>query len=343
MITWKTAVPGDEAVLSRLRQRCWAATYRGVYPDAMIDQFDYTWHEARDLARIANPQFDVFLILQDDLPIGYMVIRHTTPPFLYSLYLLPEYQRQGIGRKAFAYMLRYCAGQNQPFFLCHCQPENHGALAFYHSMGGTIIARDETNEEAFMNSVTLRFPAHVTRRCRWCNPRNPRYVAYHDSEWGIPCHDDRALFELLILEGFQAGLSWECVLNKREAFREAFDQFDWEKIAAYDEQKCASLLANPHIIRNRLKIRAAIRNAVVFRDIRAEYGSFDAYLAHFTGAVVRIEHDKTTSELSNRISRDLRRRGMRFVGSTIIYAFLQAIGAINSHDPECDFYPGGTP
>lgn len=180
----------------------------------------------------------------------------------------------------------------------------------------------------------------IMRRCRWCNLRNPLYIAYHDSEWGVPCHDDHTLFELLILEGFQAGLSWECVLNKRAAFRAAFDGFDWDKIAAYDEDKIAALLSDPGIIRNQLKVRAAVRNAAIFRDIRAEFGSFDAYLTSFTGGKVTIEHDKTTSALSDIISRDLHKRGMRFVGSTIIYAYLQAIGAINSHEPDCDLYQG---
>ncbi|MBQ4580744.1 MAG: DNA-3-methyladenine glycosylase I [Clostridia bacterium] len=179
------------------------------------------------------------------------------------------------------------------------------------------------------------------RRCRWCNPHNPLYTAYHDNEWGVPCHDDRALFELLILEGFQAGLSWECVLSKREAFRAAFDQFDWDKVAAYDEAKVEELLGNPGIIRNRLKVRAAIGNAAVFRDIRQEFGTFDAYLTSFTSGDVVIEHDKSTSALSDSISRDLHRRGMRFVGSTIIYAYLQAVGVINSHEPDCDLYIGG--
>ncbi len=178
-------------------------------------------------------------------------------------------------------------------------------------------------------------------RCRWCNPRNPRYVAYHDREWGVPCHDDRMLFELLILEGFQAGLSWECVLNKRETFRAAFDQFDWDSIAAWDEARVDALMTDPGIIRNRLKLRAAIRNAAVFREIRAAFGSFDAYLTGFTGGCVLIEHDKTTNALSDRISADLKKRGMRFVGSTIIYAYLQAIGVINSHEPSCYLYPGG--
>lgn len=178
------------------------------------------------------------------------------------------------------------------------------------------------------------------RRCRWCNERNPLYVRYHDTEWGVPCHDDHALFELLILEGFQAGLSWECVLNKREAFRRAFDGFDWDQVAAYDEERITLLLQDPGIIRNRLKVHAAVRNAAVFREIRTEFGSFDAYLTHFTGGQVVIEHDRTTSALSDCISRDLHRRGMRFVGSTIIYAYLQAIGVINSHEPGCLLYPG---
>ena len=180
------------------------------------------------------------------------------------------------------------------------------------------------------------------RRCRWCNPRNPLYIAYHDREWGVPCHDDHALFELLILESFQAGLSWECVLNKREAFREAFDGFDWNVIAAYSDEKAAALLTDLRIIRNRLKIRAAIGNAAIFGDIRREFGSFDAYLNGFTGGHVLMEHDKTSNDLSDRISRDLKRRGMRFVGTTIIYAYLQAIGGITSQDRGCFLYKGGS-
>ena len=342
MITFTPAAPADAPLLGQLRQQCWAAAYRGIYPDEMIDQFDFSWHEKRDLARITSPDFDV-RIIREDGPIGYMILRHGRPPLLHSLYLLPAHQRRGIGRMAFQRMEEYCRERNHPYFLCQCQPENAPALAFYRRMGGTVVARDEGNEAAYMNSVTLRFPVNITRRCRWCNAANPRYTAYHDHEWAVPCHDDRMLFELLILEGFQAGLSWECVLNKREAFRAAFDQFDWEKIAAYDDAKVAELLGNPGIIRNRLKVRAAIGNAAVFAEIRREFGSFDAYLARFTGKEVLIEHDKTTNSWSDRISRDLRKRGMRFVGSTIIYAYLQAIGAINSHEPGCDLYPEGSP
>ncbi|MBQ8201937.1 MAG: DNA-3-methyladenine glycosylase I [Clostridia bacterium] len=181
-----------------------------------------------------------------------------------------------------------------------------------------------------------------SRRCRWCNPRNPLYIAYHDEEWGVPCHDDRRLFEMLVLESFQAGLSWECVLNKRAAFREAFDGFDLQQIISYDDAKVSALLENKHIIRNRLKIRAAISNARIFRELQQEYGSFDAYLASFTGSRISFEHNQTSSDLSDRISRDLHKRGMRFVGTTIIYAYLQAIGVINAHEPECILYQGGS-
>lgn len=173
------------------------------------------------------------------------------------------------------------------------------------------------------------------KRCFWANPKNPLYVSYHDNEWGRPVHDDRKLLELLILESFQAGLSWECILNKREAFREAFDGFDLDKILAYDDKKVASLLANPGIIRNKAKIAAAITNARVFKEIQAEHGSFDAYLRGMCPADVVYDHVSTTSPLSDALSADLRRRGMKFMGSTIVYAFLQSIGVINSHQTDC--------
>jgi len=175
-------------------------------------------------------------------------------------------------------------------------------------------------------------------RCRWCSLKNPVYVAYHDNEWGVPEHDDGKLFELLILESFQAGLSWECVLNKREHFRKAFDGFDLQKVCDYDEERIRSLLQNPNIIRNKLKIRAAVNNAKVFREIQKEYGTFDRYLLHFTDGKIIYENDKTFSPLSDRISADLKKRGMKFVGTTIIYSYLQAIGIINSHENNCFLY-----
>lgn len=179
----------------------------------------------------------------------------------------------------------------------------------------------------------------IINRCKWANPKNPLYLAYHDTEWGVPCHDDHMLYELLLLESFQAGLSWECVLNKRQAFREAFDNFDVNKVANYDEAKLQELANNPAIIRNKLKIKASVTNTQVFLQIQQEFGSFDKYIWSFTeGKSLIIDYTtETTSALSDQISKDLKKRGMKFVGSTIIYSYLQAIGVINGHGKECDF------
>lgn len=188
--------------------------------------------------------------------------------------------------------------------------------------------------------VAFKRKAFMCKRCSWANPKNPIYVKYHDEEWGVPLHNDRALFELLILEGFQAGLSWECVLNKREAFREAFDGFDVETVSKYDAERCAELLENQGIIRNRLKISAAVQNAKVFKNIQKEFGSFDNYIWEFTqGEIIYEDYAlRTTSPLSDKISKDLKKRGMTFVGSTIIYSYLQAIGIIYAHGKECSLY-----
>ena len=175
-------------------------------------------------------------------------------------------------------------------------------------------------------------------RCTWCNTKNPVYVAYHDTEWGRPHHKDQALFELLILETFQAGLSWEIVLNKRENFRKAFDQFDIKKILHYDASDVARLCQDPGIIRNRLKIQATIVNAKIYRSIQQEWHSFDAYIWHWTDGKIIYETGKTHSDLSDRISKDLKRRGMKFVGTPIVYSSLQACGIINSHEETCFLY-----
>lgn len=175
-------------------------------------------------------------------------------------------------------------------------------------------------------------------RCKWCNLQNSRYIKYHDEEWCQPNFNDQYLFEMLILESFQAGLSWECVLNKREDFRKAYDDFDINKICKYDNEKIQELLSNEKIIRNKLKINASINNARIFKDIQKEYGTFYNYLIKFTEGKTFYEIDKTTSELSDKISKDLKKKGMRFVGSTIIYSYLQAIGVIYSHDKECFMY-----
>ena len=176
------------------------------------------------------------------------------------------------------------------------------------------------------------------KRCKWCNLKNPLYLAYHDQEWCRPRFDDPYLYEMLILESFQAGLSWECVLNKRESFREAYDHFDLEKVCNYDHEKVEALLNNKHIIRNKLKINASIQNSRIFKEIVKEHGSFYNYLRKFFSEDIIYETDKTTNELSDLISKDLQKRGMKFVGSVIIYSYLQAIGMIYSHDQECYLY-----
>lgn len=177
-------------------------------------------------------------------------------------------------------------------------------------------------------------------RCAWAGEL-PIYVAYHDHEWGRPVHDDRRLFEMLVLEGMQAGLSWITVLKKREAFRAAFDGFDPAKVAVYGEEKMRELLANEGIIRNRLKLNAAVTNAKAFLAVQERYGSFDAFLwAYVDGAPVRNHWEReedipASTPLSDRISGDLKKMGFKFVGSTIVYAFLQATGLVNDHVAAC--------
>ena len=180
-------------------------------------------------------------------------------------------------------------------------------------------------------------------RCSWPSDI-PLYVDYHDNEWGRPTHDDRELFELLILEGAQAGLSWITILKKREAYREAFDGFDPAKVALYDEAKVEELMANEGIVRNRLKINAAITNAKLFLDVAREFGGFDAFIWKYVdGAPIvnrwRTEEDiPATTPLSDRISKDLKKRGFKFVGSTIVYAYMQSIGMVNDHITSCFVY-----
>ncbi len=178
-------------------------------------------------------------------------------------------------------------------------------------------------------------------RCSWADLGKPDYVNYHDREWGVPVHDDLLLFEFLILEGVQAGLSWYTVLRKRENYRTAFDNFDPKKIARYDEDRVMQLLGNPGIIRNRLKILAAISNGQRFLEVQAEYGSFDAYIWRFVDGkpVVNEVQDMsqvpTTTPASDNMSKALRQRGFKFVGSTICYAYMQATGMVNDHWAAC--------
>lgn len=181
-------------------------------------------------------------------------------------------------------------------------------------------------------------------RCGWVNVQNERYVEYHDLEWGVPVHDDRKLFEMLILEGAQAGLSWETILNKRTNYKEAFDNFDVDIVSTYDEEKIATLLLNEGIVRNRLKVNATVVNARIFKAIQSEFGSFDQYLWAFVeGKPIDNKYKQLSdvpakTELSDKISKDLKKRGMKFVGSTIIYAYMQAIGMVNDHTTNCFRY-----
>jgi DNA-3-methyladenine glycosylase I len=177
-------------------------------------------------------------------------------------------------------------------------------------------------------------------RCGWCLSSD-LYKEYHDQEWGTPVYDDATLFEFLILETFQAGLSWITILNKRENFRKVFDNFDYKKIARYSEDKVQALLLDAGIIRNKLKVRSAVTNAIAFMEIQKEFGSFSKYIWNFTNGKPIINHPKalievpTTSPLSDTISTDLKKRGFKFVGSTVVYAYLQATGLIDDHVSDC--------
>jgi len=184
-------------------------------------------------------------------------------------------------------------------------------------------------------------PASKRIRCGWAKLTNPLYVAYHDEEWGVPVHDDRHLFEMLVLEGAQAGLAWETILNKRAAYRRAFDRFDPHKVARYDRGKIASLLADAGIVRNRLKVESAVSNARAFLAVQKEFGTFDAYQWRFVGGAPRQNLWKTMRDIpprtveSDAFSKDLKARGFKFVGSTIVYAHMQAVGMVNDHLVGC--------
>jgi DNA-3-methyladenine glycosylase I len=181
----------------------------------------------------------------------------------------------------------------------------------------------------------------LKQRCAWCPPDNPLYIRYHDEEWGVPVHDDRKLFEMLILEGAQAGLSWLTILKRREGYREAFDHFDAKKVARYHAGKRAALMKNPGIIRNRLKIEATVANARAFLEVQKEHGTFDRYIWAFVGGKPKRNHRKAGEKLpaqtaeAEAMSNDLKKRGFRFVGPTICYAFMQAIGMVDDHAAEC--------
>lgn len=190
-----------------------------------------------------------------------------------------------------------------------------------------------------MTAKALQSPG----RCPW-STTDPLYINYHDKEWGVPVHDDRLLFEFLVLEGAQAGLSWLTILRKRENYRKAFDNFDFEKVASYDKRKIRSLLSDAGIVRNRLKIESAVQNARMFIDVRKEFGTFDKYIWEFVGGKPIVKKWKTLKQIpastkeSDSLSKDLKARGFKFVGSTICYAHMQATGMVNDHVASCFRY-----
>ena len=181
-------------------------------------------------------------------------------------------------------------------------------------------------------------------RCEWAADTYPAYEKYHDEEWGVPVHDDRTHFEFLILEGAQAGLSWSTILNKREGYRKAFENFDVKKVAAFSDEKIAEILLDPGIVRNKLKVNSAVNNAKAFIRVQEEFGSFDKYIWEFVDGKPIVNHwtemsqIPATSEISDKLSKDLIKRGFKFVGSTIIYAHMQAIGMVNDHTTDCFRY-----
>ena len=190
-------------------------------------------------------------------------------------------------------------------------------------------------------AVRARARVDCRRRCRWAGTTDPLYLRYHDEEWGVPSHDDRHLFEMLILEGAQAGLSWITILRKRAAYRRAFDRFDPRKVARYDRRRIAALIKDAGIVRNRLKIESAVTNARAFLAVQKEFGSFDAWLWRFVDGAPRqnarasLREIPARTEASDALSRELKRRGFRFVGTTICYAFMQAVGMVNDHETKC--------
>jgi len=183
----------------------------------------------------------------------------------------------------------------------------------------------------------------MKKRCQWCGD-DPLYVKYHDEDWGVPVHDDRLFFEMIVLEGAQAGLSWLTILRKRENYKAAFDNFDVAAVAAYNEEKIGKLLMNAGIVRNKLKIRSAVSNANAFIDVQKEFGNFDSYIWQFTGGKTVTNSFKSTNDLpatspeSDAMSKDLKKRGFKFVGSTICYAFMQSVGIVNDHEMSCFRY-----
>lgn len=288
------------------------------------------WKDHCEEVRQQIQEAEVYVCETDGVVAGFIGL---AGDYMAGLFVAKAYRHSGLGSA----LLEYAAKKKATLTL-HVYAKNMDACRFYVNHGFVVEWEQTdvaTGEREYV--MSLRNTEHIVR-CHWCNGSNPRYVAYHDTVWGRPEHDDRRLFAMLLPETFQAGLSWECLLNKMEAFRTAFDNFDPQKIAAYDGAKVDALMQDRGIIRNRRKIEAAIVNARIFMDIQRERGTFDRYIWGFTEGKTIRETGITTSPLSDTIAGDLRRRGMKFIGSTTVYAYLQAIGVINAHEPQCWCY-----
>lgn len=243
------------------------------------------------------------------------------------VFLFVKKRHQGIGRSLINYVI---ASSDSARLIVNADLT---AVDFYQRCGF-----EKAGEPVTIDDITTIEMVHL-RRCSWVPHNDPQYIAYHDQEWCVETHDEHTLYEMFILELFQAGLSWATILHKRDNFRQAYDGFDIEKVRHYDEKKIEELMGNPGIIRHRKKIEASITNSQIFYDIVQTYGSFDHYIWHFTNnQVVYEDPDTTHNALSDEVSIDLKKRGVKFAGSVTIYSYLQAIGIINSHDENCFKY-----
>lgn len=303
--------------------RIWLTANREAHP--FIDAAYWESHYAE--VERAISEAEVYVSDDDGTVTGFIGL---CGEYVAGVFVVSERRGEGIG----AALLQYALARHHELTL-RVYTRNTGACRFYIRQGFRITGEqtdEATGEREYV--MTLR-RGETVRRCHWCNLRNPLYVAYHDTVWGRPEHDDGRLFAMFLPETFQAGLSWECLLNKQEAFRQAFDGFDAHRIAQYGEDKVSALMLDKGIIRNRRKIEAAVVNARIFLDIQQECDTFDNYIWSFTHGQTVYESGVTRSALSDTIAADLRRRGMKFIGTTTVYAYLQAIGIVNAHEPDC--------
>ena len=290
------------------------------------EQVDYTQEGYQTFSQVLDDEdymkHYLFYTKREDQLLGVIGLLDDVIEFFF---VDSAHERQGIGRELFNYLLT----QTDEHLIVHASPNAYG---FYHALGF-----EDRDEEVMIDGLTTKEMMYL-RRCSYVPMNDPPYIHYHDEEWCVPSHDEHYLYEMLMLECFQAGLSWRTILSKRENFRKAYEGFDPHKVACFDEEKINAMMQDAGIIRHRRKIEGSIINTRIFLAIEEEWGSFDHYIWSFTNGEIVYEYDKTRSELSDRVSKDLKKRGMKFIGSVTIYSYLQAIGVINSHEPICYKY-----